>query len=237
MRLLKLSALLCCAFLIWSCGKEAPTTAALDNSDVNLAKSNGAAVYQVTLENMTPATVPGGSQVFSPPVLASHGRFHIFQLGRLASDELAQIAEDAVNGPMLELLGHSKRVYDVVQGSGPIPPGSSDTFTIKVGPGMNRISLVCMLVNTNDGFTGIDQVEVPRHGSASYYLNAYDAGSEKNTELKADIPGPCCGHPLVRVPTKEKIRPHPGILGVGDLDPAIWGWTEPVAKLTITRVD
>jgi len=37
----------------------------------------------------------------------------------------------------------------------------------------------------------------------------------------------------VRDPEGELIRPHPGILGVGDLDPDLYGWTEPVAMIVI----
>jgi hypothetical protein len=40
----------------------------------------------------------------------------------------------------------------------------------------------------------------------------------------------------VRDPEGELIRRHPGITGVGDLDPALYGWEEPVAKITIERV-
>ncbi|MFQ5676024.1 MAG: spondin domain-containing protein [bacterium] len=236
-RNLRLSALLLSGLFVWSCSEQSPTNTALTSGDVALSKVGSGATYQVTLENLTPATGPGASQVISPPVLASHGHFHIFRVGALASVELAQVAEDAVNGPLVELLGNSAQVYDVVQGGGVIPPGSSDSFVIRVKRGFNRLSLVAMLVNTNDGFVGIDQVQVPLSGSAVYYLQAYDAGSEKNTELKSDIPGPCCGNPGVRVPTHERVAPHPGILGVGDLDPEVYGWTGPAAKLTISRVD
>ena len=120
---------------------------------------------------------------------------------------------------MIALLQGSRRVYDVAVGDGVVFPGETAMFTIKARTGYRKLSLVAMLVNTNDGFVGADGILLPHHGTTEYYLYAYDAGTEKNTELKDHIPGPCCGSPLVRVPTHERIKMHKGILGVGDLDP------------------
>ena len=65
---------------------------------------------------------------------------------------------------------------------------------------------------------------------------AYDAGSEINTELNGDIPGPGCGSPGMGPDEHEPIAMHDGILGVGDLDPATWGWEGPVARVTVRRL-
>jgi len=199
---------------------------------------NRMAEFEVTLENLAPATGPGASQPFSPPVIVTHTpRYHVFKLHKYASDELRQIAEDAVSGPMIDKLNNDLFAYDVVQGTnGPVFPGSMQKFMIKTKLPFVRLSLVTMLVNTNDAFTGIDAARLPLFGSRVYYLKAYDAGTEENTELKANIPGPCCGSPHVRVPTMEKIKYHNGILGIGDLDPKTFDWNNPVAKLTITRI-
>ena len=199
----------------------------------------GYAEFEITLENLTPATGAGSSQPLSPPVIATHiPRYHIFKTNEMASAELAQLAEDAVNAPLIEKLHDSELVFSVVEGSeGPVFPGSSQTYTIKAKIPFVRLSLASMLVNTNDAFTGADEVRLPFRGTKVIYLNGYDAGSEKNTELKDHIPGPCCGSPLVRVPTNELIKEHEGIQGIGDLDPQVYGWSGYVAKLTITRVN
>jgi hypothetical protein len=49
-----------------------------------------------------------------------------------------------------------------------------------------------MLICTNDGFTGSDGLRLPSKlgQSAMYYMAAYDAGSEINTEDFADIVPP-----------------------------------------------
>jgi len=196
------------------------------------------ATYDIKIENLTPATVAGASQPLSPPVIASHSPdFRIFHIGAYASDELRNVAEDAINGPLVSLLQNSDDVYNMTTGSGPILPGSNDSFSLKAKRGYHKISFVSMLVNTNDAFTGMDKVTLPEKGSKTYYLRSYDAGTEKNTELTSDIPGPCCGNVQVRVPTHERIQFHSGILGIGDLDPAIYDWDDPVAKVTITRMN
>jgi len=199
---------------------------------------NETAEYRITLENLTPATAPGASQPFSPPVIATHtASYRIFGFRRYASDELRQVAEDAVNAPLVSQLESSHRVYETVEGSDVILPGAMATYTIHAKGTFNKLSLVAMLVNTNDGFAGANKVNLPRHGSRTYLLWAFDAGTERNTEATSDIPGPCCGSHLVRVPTHQRIRLHRGIRGTGDLDPAVYDWRGPVAKLTITRVD
>ncbi|HPF70073.1 MAG TPA: spondin domain-containing protein [Candidatus Krumholzibacteria bacterium] len=198
---------------------------------------DGMATYEVIIENLTPATGDGASQPFSPPILAAHDpRFGVFRPGQLASPELAMVAEDANNGPLVAQLEGSSRVEQVVQGDGVILPGGSMSFEIRTDGRADRLSAVFMLVNTNDGFGGLDGVQLPASGERSYWVRAWDAGSERNTELASDIPGPCCGSHGVRVPTYERIRPHRGIQGGGDLDPAVYGWDGPVAKVTVRRL-
>ena len=239
------------SMLIWSCSEETQSpTAAMEQEEtmateedefetvLHMGRDGSTVEFEVTLENLTPATGAGSSQPFSPPVLATHkSGMRLFKRHHYPSDELRQIAEDAVNGPMVERLKNSRKVFDVVEGTGVIFPEGSDSFIIKAKRGYNKLSLVCMLVNTNDAFTGITGARLPRHGEKVYYLKAYDAGTEKNTELTDHIPGPCCGNPLVRVPTHEKIKYHRGIQGIGDLDPAVYGWDRKVAKLTIRRIN
>jgi hypothetical protein len=228
---------------LWSCNENSSTP--IENlssgEDTELSgtflKPGETAQYEITLENLAPASGPGASQPLSPPVLVTHKPpLRLFKLNSFASEELRYIAEDAVNDPMLDLLSQSDDVFETVVG-GLILPGTSATYTIAAKRGYHKLSTVTMLVNTNDGFTGVDKLNLPAKGSQVYYLRAYDAGTEQNTELAAHIPGPCCGNAMVRVATQERIQYHEGIQGSGDLDPQIYGWSEPVAKLTVKRVD
>ncbi len=200
---------------------------------------DGKRTYEVTVTNLTPA----GSQPLSPPLLVVHNRrADVWSTGGAASHVVANIAEDANNGPAEQLLGQVRGVKSVetgveegAAGPAPIPPGASQTYEIAARP-HQRLSLLSMLVNTNDGFTGLDSVRIGRK-YRSFEAPAYDAGSEANNQLMSHIPGPCCGNAFVRDPEGNLISMHAGIeSGVGELDPAVYGWDGNVAKIEIERV-
>jgi hypothetical protein len=197
------------------------------------AMADPAKRWRVTVDNLTPA----GSQPLSPPLLAVHSRrIDVWSVGELASHAVAAIAEDANNMPLESALDADARVLDAFTGAGgPIPPGASRTFEVVGGGRFDRLSLVTMLVNTNDAFTGLDSEKLRGRGETLLRM-AYDAGSERNNELKAFIPGPCCGNPFVRDPEGAAIAPHAGIAGGGELDPAVYGWTGPAARISIERL-
>lgn len=202
------------------------------------AEDDDAKVWRVTIENLTPAG-PGapGSQPLSPPLFVVHSkRADVWSLGGIASHPVAAIAEDADNAPAESALPQLRGVRNVFTGAGgPIPSGTARSYLVETKGKYKRLSIVTMLVNTNDGFTGLDSYRLRGHDAVLRRM-AYDAGSERNNELAAFIPGPCCGHPFVRDPEGALIRMHPGIEGVGDLDPTVYGWEGPVAKITIERV-
>ena len=189
--------------------------------------------YRVTVENLTPA----GSQPLSPPLLVVHSnRADVWSVGDIASHGVAAIAEDANNAPLESALTGFPGVRSVETGAGgAIDPGTSRSYTVETAGRYNRLSLLTMLVNTNDAFTGLDSLRVGGR-RAVLATAAYDAGSEKNNELKSHIPGPCCGNPFVRDPEGHPIGMHEGITERGDLSKSTYGWTEPAARITIERV-
>jgi Spondin_N len=195
--------------------------------------------WHVTVANLTPPG-PGapGSQPLSPPLFAVHsGEADVWSVGEIASHGVAAIAEDANNTVLESALPALDGVKTVFTGTGgPIPSGQARTFTVETSGRFNRLSLVTMLVNTNDAFTGLDSLR-PRGRGSTQMTIAYDAGSERNNELESHIPGPCCNNPFVRDPEGALIRPHEGITGRGDLDPALYDWPEPAARITIQRAD
>jgi Spondin_N len=195
--------------------------------------------WQVTVANLTPPG-PGapGSQPLSPPLFVVHsGKADVWSVGDIASHGVAAVAEDANNAVLESALPMLPGVKSVFTGAGgPIPSGQSRTFTVETSGRFNRLSVVTMLVNTNDAFTGLDSLRL-RGGGGTHMTIAYDAGSERNNELESHVPGPCCNNPFVRDPEGALIRPHEGITGVGDLDPALYDWPEPAARITIQRVD
>jgi len=198
----------------------------------------GAKTWRVTITNVTPPG-PGapGSQPLSPPLFVVHSHAaDVWSVGDVASHGVAAIAEDANNAPLESALPQLEGVKEVFTGAGgPIPSGESRSFIVETEGRFNKLSLVTMLVNTNDAFTGLDSVRLRGQGTAIETM-AYDAGSELNNELKTHIPGPCCGNAFVRAPEGELIRPHEGIVGNGDLDPKLYDWPGAAAHITIERV-
>ncbi len=203
-------------------------------------------VYEVTITNRTMG------QPLTPPALTTHSpSVHVFQVGQRASVGVQQIAENGNLAPLMAALMAGKNVDDVVKGSGPVLPGQSVTLRITAYPGARRLSAVSMLVCTNDGFTGIDALRLPKFVGdwVSGNLAAYDAGTERNTEDFNDLVPPC---PVMTGVTTTKpgtgmsnpalaeggrIWMHPGVAGVSDLQPALHGWMGPVASIVVRRVE
>jgi Spondin_N len=198
----------------------------------------GTKTWQVTITNLTPpGPGPPGSQPLSPPLVVIHSnRADVWSVGDIASHGVAAIAEDANNSVLESALPQVSGVKSVTTvPGGPIPSGATRTFTVTTEGGFNRLSLLTMLVNTNDAFTGLDSLRLRGRGETAP-TNAYDAGSEANNELASHIPGPCCNNPFVRAPEGELIRHHAGIQGGGSLNPALYDWDDPVARIEIERV-
>ena len=197
------------------------------------AAENGR-TYAVTITNIT------RGQVISPPVVFSHkDGFQLFDLGAPASDALVQLAEDAATGPLEAELLSSSAVDDVVIAAGPIPPGESVTVEVSAGGANFFVSAAGMLVTTNDAFFAVRNVRLPWWiGTQTVDAEAYDAGSETNSEQCAFIPGPPCGNGGVRDTGQAEgyVHVHAGIHGGGDLAPADFDWRNPVAHIQISRV-
>jgi hypothetical protein len=194
----------------------------------------------VTITNLTPPG-PGapGSQPLSPPLFVVHsGHVDVWSVGEIASHGVAAIAEDANNAVLESALPQMRGVKTVFTGAGgPIPSGATRSFMVETSGRFSRLSVVTMLVNTNDAFTGLDSLRLGSRGHRpSLETMAYDAGSERNNELKSHIPGPCCGNAFVRDPEGALIGPHEGIIGRGELSPALYDWEGAVARFAIERV-
>ena len=216
-----------------------------------LAMGESGRTYEVTITNLT------AGQPLTPPVLATHSRrTGIFTVGEMASFEIKEIAENGNLEPLLTALGVDVHVHQVVAGMAPLVPAnnpgmtgfaSSETFWITAYGRANYLSFASMLICTNDGFTGLDSVSLPKK-SKTVYAMSYDTRTEQNTEDFADIVGGCqalIGVSSTDVGTNEShdhileggiIIPHVGILGGFDLSPDVHGWSDPVAKIEIKRV-
>ena len=144
--------------------------------------------YEVTITNIT------SGQIFTPVLAATHkSDIAFFELGEPASDELEIQAESGNPIPLKAMLDSSGKVFDTVVLDGVlIPPGEFVTFEIEGRRHHNRLSFSAMLVPTHDSFVALNSMTLPKH-SATKMVRAYDAGTEINDELCANIPGPVCG--------------------------------------------
>lgn len=197
------------------------------------AMGGKARMYEVTVTNLT------RGQVFSPPVVVSHSdrQAPLWTVGQPAGTELAGVAEDAANGPLVTLLQGQDEVQDVQTGTAPIPPGQSATVTVEIRGRRNLISVVGMLVQTNDAFYGLSGARAPRNRDR-FRVRAYDAGSEANNEDGDFIPGPPFMNGNVRATDGAEgfVHIHAGVQGIADLAPETYDWRNPTAQITIRRV-
>ncbi len=215
------------------------------------AKADDGKTYKVTISNLTPG------QPFTPPVLVTHSdKTGIFTVGEAASSDIQEIAENGNSAPLMATLGVDVEVHEVVAGGVPLVPAnnpgktgfaSSETFMITTKGKAKFLSFASMLICTNDGFTGLDSIKLPKKKMTVFSV-AYDARTETNTEDFADMVPPCQG--LIGVSSGDSgtgmtdpmlaedgiIIPHVGIIGGDDLLPEVHGWSDPVAKIEIERM-
>lgn len=222
--------------------------------DANFAEGAGHELaYRVTVENLT------RGQALSAPLIATHrAPVRLYRPRRPASTEIQTLAENGDGLPLLTLLGADPRVADIATGAaGAIVPGSDPGGTLLASSaniliGADRrakfVSMVSKLVCTNDGFTGLSRIRLPATGVKVYFPDGYDAGTELDTEDYADLIPTC--QSLMGVASAdagavvsnpalaqgERIAMHSGVQGGNDLLPEMHGWSDPVVRVTITRL-
>lgn len=198
-----------------------------------------AAEFEVTVTNLT------RGQQFTPILVASHrAGVRLFDLGAVASPQLEMLAEEGNVGPMSALLLGNPDVRDVVNSGALLDPGQSVTQRVDTRDGFDNVSVAAMLIPTNDGFFAVNDLDGPNgQTSVTVFSPAYDAGTEPNDETCASIPGPdfaeCGGPGGSGAPGGGEgfVHVHAGIHGIGDFEPALRDWRNPVAKITIRRVN
>ena len=217
---------------------------------LTMAASAAAADLTLTLTNLTNGTY------FTPFLVTAHDdRADLFEPGITASDELAALAEGGDIDGFIALLGGVDADTIANPAGGLLAPGDTVTFSMTTMPERPLLSLAAMLLPTNDGFVGLDSLEIPIvAGSYVFDLLAYDAGSEANDELITGGGAPGVsgipadpgglngtgGSGVTGIESNPTVHVHRGILGDGDsgggisdLDRTVHRWLNPVARLTI----
>lgn len=194
---------------------------------------------------------------FTPFIIAAHSDdANMYQLGMAASNELQMVAEGGDISGFSTLLASISA--DVVENpaAGLLAPGASFETELTNMDGNTVLSLVSMILPTNDGFVGLDSWTIPSEaGTYTMYLNGYDSGTEANDEIingggepgVAGIPVDPSGNNgtgamgFTATEETQVVHVHRGNIGdtdaeggYSDLDATVHRWLNPIAKVTIT---
>ncbi|WP_339617837.1 spondin domain-containing protein [uncultured Gilvimarinus sp.] len=214
--------------------------------------ANGAE-YTVEIQNLTRSTF------FTPLLVAAHpAENHLFAVGGEASLPLQTMAEGGNIEPLVGEIDGLSGIAVANPAGGLLAAGASATamFNNDDAPDNNHLSIVAMLLPTNDGFVGLDAMWLPTEpGTYQYMLKGYDAGTEANDELRGSgMPGepgmpvpppldPQLGNNGTGMPGEAEgfVHIHRGVLGDtdsvaggSDIDATRHRWLNPVARVTIT---
>lgn len=208
--------------------------AALLTLPLSLSATAQAADYKITITNLTHA------QYFTPALAASHTAGQpVFSPGHAASAELEAVAEGGDTGPLATMLGSSEDTWDITFADGLLAPGESVTVDLNARKKYRYVSLVSMLIPTNDAFVGLSGLQLPKKAGKpqTVMVPAFDAGTEMNDEICEHIPGPICGGEGMSQDGGEGfVSVHRGIHGIADLPAETYDWRNPAAKITIEKM-
>jgi len=209
-------------------------------------------------QNFTVAITNLTNGIWFTPILvtAAPSTTHLYTPGMAASANLQAMAEGGdTAGLTTDLMNVGADI--AAANATPLAPGSTATATFTNTAAANtHLSVVGMLLPTNDGFVGLDSTMVPTAaGTYTFFANGYDAGTEANNELvngggasgvlgiPAD-PGAANGTGgtgVAAVDANTTVHIHRGIIGdtnptagISDLDTTVHRWLNPVAQIVVT---
>ncbi len=209
-----------------------------------LSSMSMAQTLDVKITNLTQG------MIFTPLLVSAHtDSSNLFMAGAEATDALQAMAE---GGNIAPLIAASSETVVNEQPGGLAPAMSTMVSNMDTGTN-DLLSIVAMVLPTNDGFVGLDSWAIPSEaGTYTVYLNAYDAGTEVNDEIingagapgELGIPGGHDATGATGVTDSEantSIHIHRGNIGdtndtagISDVDSRIHRWLNPVAKVVVT---
>jgi hypothetical protein len=179
----------------------------------------------------------------------------LFEVGEEASPEIQEMAEGGSLAGLTTIATSISADVLAEPTAGPLGPTQSVSGSFMTADGNTVLSIVAMILPSNDGFIGLDNWTIPTEaGTYTVFLNAYDAGTEANDEL---VGGGAPGTPGMPAPpfltlgtggsgvtaaiSNANIHIHPGNIGdddaaggTSDVTNSIHRWLNPVAKVTVT---
>ena len=209
-----------------------------------------AADVTIEIQNLTQG------MYFTPIATVAHAPdVSLFEVGEEASPEIQEMAEGGSLAGLTTIATSISADVLAEPTAGPLGPTESVSDSFMTADGNTVLSVVAMILPSNDGFIGLDNWTIPTEaGTYTVYLNAYDAGTEANDEL---VGGGAPGTPGMPAPPfltlgtggsgvtaairNANVHIHPGNIGdddaaggTSDVTNSIHRWLNPVAKLTIT---
>ena len=216
------------------------------------ATSASATQFDVRITNLSNAIY------YTPFLAAAHpAGTALFTTGQPASASLQAMAEGGdIAGLVADVNALGATVVENPAG-GLLGPAASVEFSMNTdGTANDRLSIVSMLLPTNDAFAGLNAVEIPTEpGVYTFNVPAYDAGTEANDELLTGGGAPgAAGMPAdpgglagtggtgaAGADANTTVHIHRGSLGdtdaaggISDLDSRVHRWLNPVIRVTIT---
>ena len=235
--IIKLSTLLLFSALLTACGDDGDTgpqgpagpqgeagADGQDGTDGQDGINGNSAVYTVQITNLT------YSQPFAPAAVILHEPgFNAFEEGEPASMGIEIMAEGGDPSMVITEAMDSTDFLDAQNSGGILGPRSMGEELTLVVPELDadalRLTVTTMLVNTNDGFTGLNAANVSNMAigdSKTFMTVTWDAGTEANTETAATMPGPAAsaaggggeaaGYDVVRDDFADAVRLHQGVV-------------------------
>jgi hypothetical protein len=210
-----------------------------------------AEIIDVEITNLTHA------MHFTPLLVTAHSSdLTLFTPGQASGSELQAMAEGGDISGLESILSGTSASTSSNPAAGLLAP-TSTAMVSDLDTGDNtHLSIVGMILPTNDGFVGLNSWEIPSTPATyTIYLNAYDAGTEANDEIVNGggatgvagipvIPGVEVTSTASGVTSSELntlIHIHRGNIGdidtsggISDLDSRVHRWLNPVAKVVVT---
>lgn len=209
-----------------------------------------AAELEISVTNLT------HGNHFTPLLITAHSdNSHLFQPSEMASPALQKMAEGGDISDLVEAATANNDIPNANPAQGLLAPGARVDNIMLDTMAMTHLSIVAMMLPTNDAFIGLDAWEIPTTpGVYTININAYDAGTESNDEIingggmpgTAGIPAAPGGDGgnnatgIDDMSSNDKVHIHPGVLGdtdpaagSSDLDSRIHRWLNPVARVVV----
>ena len=227
-------------------------TAALVAALLLAASLANATQFNVRIVNLT------NGIWYTPFLVVAHpDGSSLFTVGQPASASLQAMAEGGdISGLVADVTAMGATFAENPAG-GLLPPAMSTNVDLDTdGTANTLLSVVAMLLPTNDAFAGLNSITIPTDpGTYVYDVPAYDAGTEANDELitgggapgVAGIPADPGGFSgtggtgAAGADANTNVHIHrntlgdtDGAAGASDLDSRVHRWLNPVVRVVVT---